>query len=369
MKQNEIPQKIAVIGGGIVGMTTVLKLSQLGHDVCLIDPRLNQSINFSKELNGSTASLGVLMGYIYQKSSGRSWRLRKRSMELWPELINGINTSKKYLSIKTPLIKLATSEKEKEVMKVLSKKKSIYGLEMINEKLNKQLSDALNINSCGGIISHNDGRIDPLLILENLILKLNDYCIDKIKSEVKYIERKSDSGKNKWKIILSDGKQIEKSILVICAGLGSQKLLNHLGYNIILQPIMGQAVELKVNKSNILKELPAVINIKGFNLINVDEEDKIIIGATLEKDLTPDSISFNKMLDIYKNKASWLYKDSISKKWYGLRAQPIGTPSPILKHPETGLIINTGHYRNGILLAPACAEWVGKEIEKYDLSL
>ena len=34
-----------------------------------------------------------------------------------------------------------------------------------------------------------------------------------------------------------------------------------------------------------------------------------------------------------------------------------------VKELEPGLLINTGHYRNGVLLAPACAEWIGLQIE------
>ena len=45
------------------------------------------------------------------------------------------------------------------------------------------------------------------------------------------------------------------------------------------------------------------------------------------------------------------------------RAKPINEPAPLLKQLEPGLLINTGHYRNGVLLAPACAEWVGIKIE------
>jgi len=41
----------------------------------------------------------------------------------------------------------------------------------------------------------------------------------------------------------------------------------------------------------------------------------------------------------------------------------LNEPAPLLKQLETGLLINAGHYRNGVLLAPACAEWVGIKIE------
>ena len=58
-------------------------------------------------------------------------------------------------------------------------------------------------------------------------------------------------------------------------------------------------------------------------------------------------------------------KGKISKKWFGIRSRPDGEPSPIMKNLENGLIICTGFYKNGILLAPACSQWVANEIKNY----
>ena len=58
-------------------------------------------------------------------------------------------------------------------------------------------------------------------------------------------------------------------------------------------------------------------------------------------------------------------KGEISKKWYGIRSRPDGEPSPIMKNLGDGLIICTGFYKNGILLAPACSKWVANEIKNY----
>ena len=58
-------------------------------------------------------------------------------------------------------------------------------------------------------------------------------------------------------------------------------------------------------------------------------------------------------------------KGKIAKKWYGIRSRPDGEPSPIMKNLEDGLIICTGFYKNGILLAPACSKWVANKIKNY----
>jgi D-amino-acid oxidase len=44
---------------------------------------------------------------------------------------------------------------------------------------------------------------------------------------------------------------------------------------------------------------------------------------------------------------------------------PDGEPSPIMRNLKDGLIICTGFYKNGILLAPACSKWVANEIKSY----
>ena len=69
------------------------------------------------------------------------------------------------------------------------------------------------------------------------------------------------------------------------------------------------------------------------------------------------------MLNINNCPPKWIDEAKVIQEWSGIRARPLNEPAPLLKELETGLIINTGHYRNGILLAPSCAEWVGMKID------
>jgi glycine oxidase len=50
------------------------------------------------------------------------------------------------------------------------------------------------------------------------------------------------------------------------------------------------------------------------------------------------------------------------RHWHGLRARPSGRPAPLLELLEPGLLLASGHYRNGVLLAPASAHWAGEQI-------
>ena len=94
-------------------------------------------------------------------------------------------------------------------------------------------------------------------------------------------------------------------------------------------------------------------------------KNKLIIGSTDEYSTKPEENTFEKLTNFLDKKPNWLMKGEISKKWYGIRSRPDGEPSPIMKNLENGLIICTGFYKNGILLAPACSKWVANEIKSY----
>ena len=68
-----------MIGAGAVGLGTAWHLHQQGFAVILFDPRLSEPVERVDQglgLTGSTASLGVLMGHVFRRSSGRGWRMR-----------------------------------------------------------------------------------------------------------------------------------------------------------------------------------------------------------------------------------------------------------------------------------------------------
>ena len=89
------------------------------------------------------------------------------------------------------------------------------------------------------------------------------------------------------------------------------------------------------------------------------------MGATIEKGSEPNLLNKKEMLNMNNTAPKWIRKAKIRNEWNGIRARPINEPAPLLKELEPGLLINTGHYRNGILLAPSCAEWIELEIKKY----
>ena len=167
---------------------------------------------------------------------------------------------------------------------------------------------------------------------------------------------------NKWLLKLDNGLLLEKDLVVICASFESKEILKKINYELKLEPILGQAVELELkNDKPDPSKWPGIISTEGINLI-LKNKNRLIIGATLEPGEKINKQSKYNMLKMNNSAPNWLKKASIKNEWFGIRAKPIGRPAPILEDLGNGLILNTGHYRNGILLAPACAEWVAQTI-------
>ena len=361
---NHFGHDIAVIGGGIVGSTTALELATLGYQVELFDPNFSKTINYSQNLSGSHASLGVLMGYVFKRNTGRSWLLRKRSMELWPHLISKLKESDNNLKIFSPLIQLARSEDELKTMSKLIKERKNSGLELLSPHSSNQKDPAWPSNNFGGLVSNNDGRINPLKVMSSLMKELEKYGVKKTNKKVSAIKRiKTNHGK-RWQLNLDNEGHLNKKTIVICSAATSEELIKPLGYDYPIQPVLGQAIKVQLSdKKNNWSEWPAVLTITGMNLIPQDN-NHLIIGATLEAGELANEACLKNLLEINGLAPYWLKDTFITNSWKGIRFKPTKEPAPLLKDLEPGLILNTAHYRNGFLLAPACAEWVGQRVHK-----
>ena len=353
LKKNS--RKILIIGAGIAGLTTALKLVEGENEVSIADPILSSSQERAHKLNGSQAALGILMGNIFHRSKGRGWDLRKRSMELWPELLNKISTTEEPIEIQKPLVKIASSIKEAELLLDLAKKKNNYDIKFVDDQNINDLSKQLGIKNYGSLISFEDGRIDNILLLKLILKKLDKFNINKIPLEVKDIEKNPINDKFKWKVTLENEIVNQYDLLVICSSLRTRYLLNKIGSDIIQEPILGQVMELEYDDLEINNNNFSLINTDGVNII-FQKNKKIIIGATIEQGLHASKQKLEDLKRIFVEKDKFIERAKIIRTWSGIRAKPIGNPAPLLRELGDGLFINTGHYRNGILLAPASAE-------------
>ena len=355
LKENFQKSQILIIGSGVIGKFNALELSELGCQITIIDP--------TQHKNSSNAALGLLMGNMYQKRKGRSWNLRKESMALWPKWIELLREFNCELNIAKPLIQLTTNEEKFRKLEKFVNESNDLNLEILekNSLIIKNINKAFQTNNIKGMISFKDGRINASTLLETLDTYLKNKKVNFVKDEIIKI-RKS---KNQWIAESRNNETIRSDMIILCNSLNTINLIDDLSHNIKLKPVLGQAIEISVNDSKInLLSLPKQFSINGKNIIPISN-NKLIIGSTDEYSTKPEKNFFEKLTNFLDEKPPWLRQELITKKWFGIRSKPDGEPSPIMKNLQNGLIICTGFYKNGILLAPACSKWVANEIKKY----
>ncbi len=355
LKENFQKAHIVIIGSGIIGKFNALELSELGFQITIIDPAQDQS--------SSNAALGLLMGNIYQKRSGRSWNLRKQSIEIWPQWIAFLQKFNNELNIEKPLIQLTTNEERFKKLEKFIHDNNDINLRVLERDsiFIKNINNAFQTKNIKGIISFKDGRINAASLLKTLDKYQKYKKINSLEEEIIKI-RKSN---NHWISTTKKNKEIKSDIVILCNSLKAVDLIENLSHNIKLKPVLGQAIEVGINDKEVdLLTLPKLFNINGKNIIPISK-NKLIIGSTDEYSTKPEENTFEKLTNFLEKKPSWLMRGKIAKKWYGIRSKPDGEASPIMKNLGDGLIVCTGFYKNGILLAPACSKWVANEINNY----
>ena len=164
-----------MIGAGAVGAGCAWRLAREGFEVTLIDPGLQASLSRQPEagvpsaarngLNGTMASLGILMGLVFRRSSGRAWRLRQRSMELWPAWAEELNRPESPLQLETSLVQMAASAEEGQRQQQLAAERADLGLRFLSPQTLQCEHPHWPGADHGALQSERDGRIDPLALL------------------------------------------------------------------------------------------------------------------------------------------------------------------------------------------------------------
>jgi len=363
-----------VIGAGVVGLSIAWLLQRQGHAVTLVDPALAGA---APTETGSAAALGLLMAQVYRRRSGRGWRLRQHSLALWQAWRAELQTRGRPIPWRPGLLQLAATAQEWENQQRLAAERQAMGLplQLLNREDLTRLQPAMPAAALGGLLSPNDGQLDPLPAMAALRADALTAGVQERAAAALAVERHpGGSPEGRWRLQLTDGLPLQSRWLVISAGLTSPALLAPLGHDRPQQPVLGQALELALPPGCPEAEgWPGSLSWDGLNLVP-RPGGRLWLGATLEPGLGllegrpgPEAnAALQRLRTLHGQAPPWLLEATVLRQWQGLRARPEGRPAPLLEALEPGLLLASGHYRNGVLLAPASAAWVAEAMANAD---
>jgi glycine oxidase len=354
---------VAVIGCGIVGAAIAYELSQVsGLTITVLD-------RYPPAQGSTGAALGVLMGAISKKVKGRAWQLRQTSMQRYETLIPELEeiTGQQIPFNRRGIIKLCFAEDDLASWQKLVQTRQSQGwrLEIWDTAQVQSYCPHLhNTQIVGAIYSPQDRQVEPCALTNALVAAADRNGVTfkfGVTVEGVRVTTSDDSADRVCTQIHTDSATLEVDWLVVAAGLGSLPLTASLDQPVAIRPVLGQALHLRLDRPLGNPDFQPVITGNDVHIVPVGEKD-YWVGATVEfPNHAGDVVAEPALLEQVKQEAiafcPALAQATILRTWSGKRPRPEGLSAPVLGHLPgyRNVLLATGHYRNGVLLAPATA--------------
>lgn len=357
--------RVVVIGCGVVGAAIAYELSQSPHLSITV---LEQQAHPASAATG--AALGVLMGAISTKPKGHNLRMRLFGIQQYNEWVPHLEavTHRQIQFNQQGILRLCWAGEEMARWHRLVSLRQQQGWEL-------QVCDRadlaahyphLNLNDViGAVYAPGDRQIDPTALTwalmaaaqqQGTVCQFNT-TVDRIVPLERSLQLHTSTG------------IIETDWLVVAAGIGSTRLTSELPQPVDVRPVLGQAVRVKLPQPLGDSMHQPVITGNDVHLVPLGNGE-YWIGATVEfgeamqdwqkTPLQPNAAMLEAVMQQAIALCPALQNATILHQWYGLRPRPEGRPAPIIEtlSGDSRILLATGHYRNGVLLAPATAQRV-----------
>ena len=348
-------KQIMIVGGGIVGATIAYELSQNSEfQITLIDKNAPATA-------ATGAALGLLLGVISQKKQGRAWELREISLRRYPQLITEITEqTEKTIPQAQGLIDLCFSSEEMAKWEELASLRAEQGwrLELWNQAQLQEACPPLDTSGImGAVYSPQDFQVNPTALTETLIqaAQQNGVAMQWETEATAVSVTENGNHKHSHTVHTNQGNW-EVDYLIIAAGLGSFPLTQHLEQPLPLTPVLGQAMRVRLAANASVQGLQAAVTGDDVHIIPLGDRE-YWVGATVE---FPEQPLVNPLDRVWEAACRYypaLADAEVLETWSGERPRPSEQAAPVIEHLQgyDNVILATGHYRNGVLLAPATA--------------
>ncbi|WP_313548006.1 glycine oxidase ThiO [Corynebacterium sp.] len=340
-----------VIGGGIIGLATCFEFQDAGFEVTLIDP---------DPISGATHHAGGMLAPTaevqYQQQA--LVPLMKESAQLYPDLIQRVtqytDLPTGYRTEGTLLIGAdrADAQHLSELIDYIKAEK--LDIEALTTRQARQMEPALSPRIAKAAAIEGDHQLDPRLFARALFDAVLARGAQHVRDSVTTV---TDSAAHQT-VTLSSGAQIEvdaADFVVLTAGLGAAKITGWFEgeHPLQLRPVYGDVLRVRVPES--LQPLTTRV-IRGFvedrPIYVIPRADgTVTIGATSREDQPhPRTSAIHDLLRDAIRVVPGLEETEFLEATCGARP---GTPDdlPYLGQVHDNLIVSTGYFRHGILLA------------------
>jgi glycine oxidase len=348
-------QNVVIVGGGIMGCAAAWQLARRGASVTVLERSVPGA-------EASSAAAGILGAQLEASGPGAMAELALESRKLYPRWSKalaeetGIDVGYRKCGILRVALDAAGAKKLSE--EAIWQRRQGQEAPRIGGKRARAIEPALARGVAGGVHFAEDGRIDPPLLLRALhIAAARAGASFRTGAYVRRVLIESGRARG---VLLEDGQSIGGDAVVVAAGSWTTLVEGVPLRSDAVRPARGQIVEL-ASSQPLLRGV-----VFGPRCYLVPRDDgRTLVGSTLEfvgyrRGVTAGAV--RDLLDAAIELVPALAEAALSGTWSSFRPytedhRPLIGPTQV-----PGLALATGHYRNGILLAPITAEIVARTL-------
>jgi glycine oxidase len=342
---------VVIVGAGVMGCATAWDLARSGLRVTVLERSVPGA-------EASSAAAGILGAQTEAHAGGALFELGLKSRARYPEwataLLESTGIDIEFRPSGVLRASLTESALRKDARALEFQRKLGLTVGVLDSRRLRAKVPSVSREAAGAVWFPDDARLDPPKLLRALrIAAERSGASFQSGAMVKRVVVERDHARG---VELDDGSVVRGETVVVAAGSWSGLVggvpLPPGG----VVPARGQIVELELAKPLFGEVLfgPACYLVPR-------DDGRLLVGSTLEfvgykKEVT--AIAVRNLLDAALNLVPALADANLGRSWSNFRPYTQSGAPMIGQAGIPGLLLATGHYRNGILLAPITAEIV-----------
>ncbi len=342
------------VGGGVIGLASAWRAAQRGARVCVLEAE--------RPAAGATGVAAGMLAPAGEASWGEDdlLSLNLESLHLWQDFAEKLEDASE-LGVefaRCGAVHVALDRDEAESLRRRHELQRDLGLdsEWLTGGGCRKLEPGLATGIRGGVHVPGEARVDPRRVVAALLAAL-DHAGVAVHPAARVVS--ADPGRGVWRLATAGGENFAGRAVVLSAGCWSGRLdWVPPESRPPVRPVKGQILTLR----GPAKEPVSERIVAGDRVYTVPRADgRLIVGATVEErgfDTRVTAGGIHELLREAYRLLPEITELELAETTAGLRP---GSPdnAPLIGRSATdGLLIATGHFRNGVLQAPLTADCI-----------
>ena len=343
--------EVVIVGGGVIGCSLALRLAQAGVTVAVLE---------RGKLGGeaSRAAAGMLSPQAESEKPDAFFHLAVKSRALYRGFVEGLKElsgiDAQYRDEGTLIVSIAGTEDHFDRW-VSWQEEAGLRLERLTAEALRAREPEVTQLATGAIFLPDDHQVDNRLLMDALTVALARAGVEVVEG-VEVTDILVEAGRARG---VRCGEETRPAdAVVIAAGCWSGQLFERLGLPAATSPVRGQMLAVRGQAIHHVLHSSRVYLVPRHG-------GRILIGATAEEAGFKKGVTANGMrtlLEAAVEMVPALGEAEILEIWSGLRPGTIDRLPILGESGYENLWLATGHFRNGILLAPATAALLSEAI-------